>query len=322
MFTAVSVDARTITFTWEAPEPHLRNGVILSYTIICDPSPSSPLGPVTQAGNIIQSRFSPLTFYSCSISARNSVGSGPVAYDNVTTGDDSKCGITLNCMYDIILPHLYCSYSVPAKGARSAELCDMEGIIIIILTHNSRCTADVYVSMHYLALHNITFVKDQDEEIKLADITSSVVDNINSRCGCGFTADRILNGAFQCFGSNADSVTFRAHLVGLADVTSTTLATYVAEWVAMDPTVLLQNVHFLLDSNCQDEVIINDILDPECVQVMAESSSLGTGAAAGITAAAILTAVLLVGGVIMLAVFLRRRHQEKVTLDRIAKLIR
>ena len=91
-FMAVAVGARSITFTWEAPEPHLQNGVILSYTIICDPSPSSSLGSMTLqlAGNITQGGFSPLTFYSCSIFARNSVGNGPAAYHNVTTGDDSK----------------------------------------------------------------------------------------------------------------------------------------------------------------------------------------------------------------------------------------
>ena len=165
-------------------------------------------------------------------------------------------------------------------------------------------------------------MKDQDEEIKLADITSAVVDNINSRCGCGFTADRVLNGAFQCFSSNADSVTFRAHLLGLADVTSTTLATYIAEWVATNPTVLLRNVHLLLDSNCQDEVIIDDIQGPECEQTKSKSSSLGTGAVAGITAGAILTAVFLVCGAFTLALFLRRRHRDKVTLNRLTKLIR
>ena len=90
----VPVGARSLTFTWEAPEPHLQNGVILSYTIICDPSPSSALDHVTRARNITQGGFSPLTFYSCSIFARNSVGDGPAAYHNVTTGDDSKHGIT------------------------------------------------------------------------------------------------------------------------------------------------------------------------------------------------------------------------------------
>ena len=167
-----------------------------------------------------------------------------------------------------------------------------------------------------------TFLQDQDQEIKLTDINSAIVDNINKRCSCGFTDDRISNGAFQCFGSNADSVTFRAHLVGLADVTSTALAAHIAEWVATSPTVLLQNVHFLLDSNCQDEVVIEDIQGPECVQTTSEHSFLNTGTAAGITAAAILTAVLLVGGVTMLIVYFRKRHYSKIILKRLRENVR
>lgn len=75
---------------WEEPEPHLQNGVILSYTITCDPSPDDPLKSVSEAGSITVGGFSPLTTYNCSVSASNSAGSGPLAYYDVTTGDDSK----------------------------------------------------------------------------------------------------------------------------------------------------------------------------------------------------------------------------------------
>ena len=132
-----------------------------------------------------------------------------------------------------------------------------------------------------------------------------------------------MNGVFQCFGSSADSVTYRARLLGLADINSTTLVAYVAEWVTTGQTVLLQNVHFLLDRNCEDEVLINEFSDPECSQAKSESSQpLNTGTAAGITAAAILVAILLVGFVIVLVVFLRRRHHAKVTLQTLKRIVR
>ena len=89
-FVAVPAGARNITFTWEVPEPRLQNGVILSYAITCQPSPSSPLGPVSEAGSVTLNGFAPATTYNCSVSASNSVGSGPLTYDAVTTGDDCK----------------------------------------------------------------------------------------------------------------------------------------------------------------------------------------------------------------------------------------
>ena len=93
-FMAVSAGARSITFMWEAPESRLQNGIILSYTIFCDPRPSSQLAPVDEAGSATLSGFSPLTSYKCSVSARNSAGNGPLTYDDVTTGDDSKFAIS------------------------------------------------------------------------------------------------------------------------------------------------------------------------------------------------------------------------------------
>lgn len=87
---AVSAGARSITFTWEAPQPHLQNGAILSYTILCMPTFNRQLSPVTKPGSVTWTGFSPLTLYNCSISASNSVGSGPPAHNTVTTGDDSK----------------------------------------------------------------------------------------------------------------------------------------------------------------------------------------------------------------------------------------
>lgn len=104
----------------------------------------------------------------------------------------------------------------------------------------------------------------------------------------------------------------------MADVNSTVIAAYVVDWVATGQTVFLQGIHFLIDSNCKDDVVIDDLSSPECTEKIAEDSSssqqLDTGSAAGITAAAILVVVTLAILVIISVVLLRRRYHAKVTL--------
>ena len=77
-------------FSWEPPEPHLKNGIIVNYTITCVPSPLSPLSVVYQAGSITFSGFSLSTSYSCSVKAANSAGTGPPAFVSIAVEDKSK----------------------------------------------------------------------------------------------------------------------------------------------------------------------------------------------------------------------------------------
>ena len=126
----------------------------------------------------------------------------------------------------------------------------------------------------------------------------------------------MIEGVFQCFGFNSDSVTFRGGLRGLANVDSSTLAGHVAAWVATGPTILLQNVHFQLDSGCQDEVVIEDLLRPECAPTAvggSSSGSLSAGAAAGVTITSIVVVVALVAIVFVIVVYWRRWHMLKVS---------
>ena len=86
-FVAAPAGARNITFSWDSPEPHLRNGIIVHYNLVCEPRPPET---IQEAGMVTLSGFTPITSYNCSVSASNSAGEGPPAYDDVTTDDDSK----------------------------------------------------------------------------------------------------------------------------------------------------------------------------------------------------------------------------------------
>ena len=103
-FSAEPVGARNISFSWQPPEPHLQNGVIVKYIITCTPNPLSPLSPVTEAIGLTVDGFSPLTSYNCSLRATNSAGRGPPAYISVTTEDDSEKPWTISyfCWCDVM----------------------------------------------------------------------------------------------------------------------------------------------------------------------------------------------------------------------------
>lgn len=126
---------------------------------------------------------------------------------------------------------------------------------------------------------------------------------------------------FQCFGSVSDSVTFRGSLRGTAAVTSSALAGHVAAWVATGQTILLQNVHFKLESQCSDEVVIENPLSPECApRSVGDSSSstgpFGAGSAVGVTIAAVVTVAGLVVMLLVAVMCWRKKRLRKVDVGR------
>ena len=118
-------------------------------------------------------------------------------------------------------------------------------------------------------------------------------------------------------------MTFRAGLRGLADVSSTSLAAHVTEWVSTGQTVLIQNVHYVIDSRCKEEVVIDDLSRPECATQATgrQSGTLSTGETAGITAGAILLVVLSIGISIVVAVVLKLRRRGYYNVGRYVYII-
>ena len=90
-----------MTFSWSPPAPTLRNGVITGYSLSCVPEVgggNSISMQYTAAGTFTLGGFTPATSYNCSISASNSLGSGPTAHVVVTTLNDGERHIKLLCV--------------------------------------------------------------------------------------------------------------------------------------------------------------------------------------------------------------------------------
>lgn len=179
-----------------------------------------------------------------------------------------------------------CTFST--EDYRCSWMWTMEGKMYIYSYITSRCEEEIWGTFEAWSRHtrasdslHYLITQDENEEAKLADILTAVVDAISTRCNCSFTEDSVLDGVFQCFNSESNSVTFRGRLRGLAVTNSSTLAGYVTEWVATGAAILLQNSFFHLDSRCRDEVVIKDLLSPECAPTISTTGGVSPNSLSG-----------------------------------------
>ena len=78
---------------------------------------------------------------------------------------------------------------------------------------------------------------------KLNDIINGVVQDINQRCQCGLSAERITESAFQCFENSEQQVTFRARLRGTGQASTFQLIAHLQTFVAQpDSTIAVQDL--------------------------------------------------------------------------------
>ena len=96
-FTILDMTSRTFTVTWSPPDPFLRYGVILSYSLTCEEiegghiPPSYPrmfTGP--PISNVTVDNLRPFTDYNCSLIAINSAGNSDPTTDTSITDEDGK----------------------------------------------------------------------------------------------------------------------------------------------------------------------------------------------------------------------------------------
>ena len=144
-------------------------------------------------------------------------------------------------------------------------------------------------------------------------MTTTVQENTESICQCGFSLQHISGSAFECF-SNPDEVTFRARLQGTAQASSSQLVNYIEQWSTRGVTIAVQGLRLRVDSSCS--VVISSFSDPECEterQHPTSDSNLPAiigGAVAGVVA--LIVTVLAVG----LVVIMIKRHSTTIHLKR------
>ena len=84
----ITAEATQLIFNWEPPEPSLRNGDIISYTIQCSTDISTIFTDVITDTSYTATDLTPNTIYTCYIIATNSAGDGPPNEITISTLED------------------------------------------------------------------------------------------------------------------------------------------------------------------------------------------------------------------------------------------
>ena len=93
--------------------------------------------------------------------------------------------------------------------------------------HNS--VSDFSIVTHVFRSNPIILLQFHDTREKLADITSSIISTINSRCQCSLTVNQISAANLLCT-SDRQVVLYRAELSGRSDCAQVLL--YIEQWVS------------------------------------------------------------------------------------------
>ena len=89
---------------------------------------------------------------------------------------------------------------------------------------------------------------------------------VEELCRCGFSQEAFqdidVTAGFQCFDASPSAVTFRAVIMDLPLASSSQLISYIEEWVATQPSIVVLSSRLSIDSSCAVE--IDNFNAPEC----------------------------------------------------------
>ena len=145
--------------------------------------------------------------------------------------------------------------------------------------------------------------------IKVNDISTAIVSNINQRYRCGLSRENVTNGVFRCFPASPQAVTFRALLHGGTKASSSELSLYIEQWIRNDVTIPIQSILINVDSSCM--VAISSFDDGECQAKSKQPTNNSSSAVIGGTVAGLLLLLVLSSAVdIALLIMLRWRKKH------------
>ena len=154
------------------------------------------------------------------------------------------------------------------------------------------------------------FLQFQNTAEKLADITSSIISAVNSRCRCSLTVDHISTEHFLCT-SDEQVVLYRAELSGRPDCAQ--VLSYIQQWVNGSQTsILVQGNSLEVYPNCPIRVQ-SLTAQTDCVRSTTpgpDSGSIGIIAAGGGVGGVLLIGVIILAAVVTCMCIYRRKKRR------------
>ncbi len=154
----------------------------------------------------------------------------------------------------------------------------------------------------------------------MESILEELPQEIEKLCGCGFTAQQLIQGEFQCL-SRTEEVTYRAKLSGTVNASNSDIIADIEEWVISGQASLrVQGVRRLLDRTCLP-VAVESFSAQECggggtptteTTGTSDTHSNNTAAVVGgvVVVVVLIIAIAMVVPVIAVLVLKRRRRAQ------------
>ena len=144
---------------------------------------------------------------------------------------------------------------------------------------------------------------------------NNIISAVDEICQCGFSRETFHNAdttaAFQCFDNSPTAVTFRGEIGAALTDNSSQVISYMEQWVAMNPTIVIQSSRLSVDSDCN--VKINSFNDPECGSETSTDGSANTGAIVGGAVGGVLATLIIAVSLAVIVVLLVRTCQKKAS---------
>ena len=157
-------------------------------------------------------------------------------------------------------------------------------------------------------------MQETDPTEKKEDLLNSITSAVDEICQCGFSGKSFHNvdttAAFQCFDDSPTAVTFRGEIGSTMAATSSQVISYMEQWVATNPTIVIQSSRLSVDSSCN--VKIDSFNDPECGTVIStmNDDSVNIDAIVGVVGGVLATLTVAVSLAVVVVLLMKARQKK------------
>ena len=86
------------------------------------------------------------------------------------------------------------------------------------------------------------------------NIKNAITSELSVSCKCGITVDNFDNEQLACSNKSLNTVSYQAQIMGSADINSTTIVSFIEDWIASTPTISVLGVLVGVGEECTVEV--------------------------------------------------------------------